>query len=72
MRFTPEVGGLTPVLDAPDLTLYRAPPPRTIPAFRAPPEGAVLALDGVALATLVAAAAGIVRRRLAFTERTAS
>ena len=72
LRFIPDVEGLTPVLDTPDLTLYRAPPPRAIPAFRAPPVGAVLALDSVALVTLAAAAAGIVRRRLASTQNAAS
>jgi hypothetical protein len=55
------VRGLVPVLDTADLTLYRAPPPGGVPAFRTAPAGPVVAGDVLALLTVLAAAAAAAR-----------
>jgi hypothetical protein len=56
-----KTSGLRTVLDAPDLVLYRAPPPGPIPAYPEPPSGAVVAGDLVAVGWLVLAAVTAVR-----------
>jgi hypothetical protein len=58
----PRLIGLAPILDTPDLRLYRAPPARP-PTFPHPPLPAVLAADAIALVVLAVAGSQLMRRR---------
>ncbi len=60
---SPKVRGLAPVVDAADLTLYRAPPPGPVPTYPQPPAGLVIAGDVVAVSWFLMAVAFSVRSR---------
>jgi len=59
----PRVADLAAVLDTPDLTLYRAPPPPSEPRFALPPLAPVVAGDLVTLGVVLAAAVWLARSR---------
>jgi hypothetical protein len=54
--------GLAPVLDTPDLRMYRA-PPASVPTFPHPPFVPVLAGDVVTLGVVAVAGLRLLRRR---------
>ena len=59
-RYPPRLRTLPPLLDTPELALWRLPDPNPPPLFRGPPAGPILAGDAIALLTALVALGALV------------